>query len=79
MSGSEYLEEHVEAALVLRERMTGDFVQELLEPLPTLLDETVLEQTLVASAHASTQTRDMARSRKKYGPRSWIRYTKLII
>ena len=51
---SEYLKEHVEAALVLRERVTGDFVKELLEPLPTLLDEPVLKQTLVASAPTTT-------------------------
>ena len=41
------LQEHVEALLALDERVTGQHVDEVLEPPPPVLDEVLLENAVI--------------------------------
>lgn len=43
------LQEHVQAPLVLRQWMARDLVDEPLQSLPSLLDERVLEESVIAA------------------------------
>lgn len=43
------LQKHVQAALVLRQRMSGYLVDERLQPLAPLLDETLVKDALIAA------------------------------
>lgn len=59
------LQKHVQTALVLGQRVTGDFVQELLQPLSPLLDKVLVEDAVVAAERHLALPR-LARQRRHH-------------
>lgn len=59
------LQKHVQTALVLGQRVAGDFVHKLLQPFPALLDKVLVEEAVVTAERHLALPR-LARQRRHH-------------